>query len=307
MGKASRRRTASRAPGVSAGSEGLRAASRRRSSPVRSRACPVRPTGWRCARSSRPPPPPPVRPARARRPATPRRTATVATVLPLAWSGLHRVDGEVLIGLQSGTTTGDASRDLAQVLLLTAAAEPGTPVPSTARWPPPAPRACRTSSTPGGAVRGDRARGLRLLGHRRQELDAEGKDVARAGQRLGHPDDQAGRAADSAYWCRIGERTHLRWVLPDDEDAATDALARLHARGASSDLATTPGCWAPSARAACSSRSGSWTRRWRPRPTRTRSPSWPPGIADALAVDGPLTPEERRARAGLLSRQITLR
>ena len=30
-------------------------------------------------------------------------------------------------------------------------------------------------------------------------------------------------------------------------------------------------------------------------------------FADALAVEAPLTAEERRARAGLLSRQITLR
>ena len=38
-------------------------------------------------------------------------------------------------------------------------------------------------------------------------------------------------AAPSAYWCRIGERTHIRLVLPEDEDVATDALARLHAAG----------------------------------------------------------------------------
>ena len=38
-------------------------------------------------------------------------------------------------------------------------------------------------------------------------------------------------AATAAYWCRVGERTHLRWSRSDDEDAATAALARLHARG----------------------------------------------------------------------------
>ena len=38
-------------------------------------------------------------------------------------------------------------------------------------------------------------------------------------------------ALPSAYWVRIGERAHIRLVLPDDEDAATDALARLHAAG----------------------------------------------------------------------------
>lgn len=72
--------------------------------------------------------------------------ATVATVLPLAWPGLHRADGTVFIGTQSGSASGDASRDLAQSLLAAASAEQGTPVttvaPATANTP-----ACRTSST----------------------------------------------------------------------------------------------------------------------------------------------------------------
>jgi hypothetical protein len=50
---------------------------------------------------------------------------TVATVLPMAWPGLHRADGTVLIGTQSGNASGDASRDLAAQLLAALAAEPG--------------------------------------------------------------------------------------------------------------------------------------------------------------------------------------
>ena len=42
---------------------------------------------------------------------------TVATVLPLAWPGLHRADGTVLIGTQSGNASGDASRDLPEQLV----------------------------------------------------------------------------------------------------------------------------------------------------------------------------------------------
>ena len=59
------------------------------------------------------------------------QTATVATVLPYTWSGLRRSDGAVMVALQSGSTTGDASRDVAQVLVATAAAPAGTPLPST--------------------------------------------------------------------------------------------------------------------------------------------------------------------------------
>src|SRR5450631_3608657 len=61
------------------------------------------------------------------------QTATVATVLPLGWSGLRRADGAVMVALQSGSTTGDASRDVAQVLLATAAAEAGMPLTSAPR------------------------------------------------------------------------------------------------------------------------------------------------------------------------------
>ena len=37
-------------------------------------------------------------------------------------------------------------------------------------------------------------------------------------------------AAHAAYWCRVPDRAHMRWVLPDDEDQALDALARLSRR-----------------------------------------------------------------------------
>src|SRR6476469_10676651 len=53
---------------------------------------------------------------------------TVATVLPLAWPGLHRENGEVLVGIQSGNPSGDTSRDIAQAIALAAVAEAGSPV-----------------------------------------------------------------------------------------------------------------------------------------------------------------------------------
>ena len=39
-------------------------------------------------------------------------------------------------------------------------------------------------------------------------------------------------SVEAAYWCQIRDRIHLRWVVPHDEDALLDALARLHAVGA---------------------------------------------------------------------------
>src|SRR6185436_12292572 len=52
---------------------------------------------------------------------------------------LRRTDGVVMVGLQSGSSSGDASRDVAQALLATAAADVGTPLasvpPATAATP----------------------------------------------------------------------------------------------------------------------------------------------------------------------------
>ncbi len=35
----------------------------------------------------------------------------------------------------------------------------------------------------------------------------------------------------SAYWTQMGEKEHLRWVMPHDEETLLNALARLHAAG----------------------------------------------------------------------------
>src|SRR3954451_20811227 len=56
------------------------------------------------------------------------RRATLATVLPMAWPGLARQDGELYVGLQVPGGSGDANRDVAHALELALDAEPGTPI-----------------------------------------------------------------------------------------------------------------------------------------------------------------------------------
>ncbi len=232
------------------------------------------------------------------------QSATVATVLPLAWSGLHRADGAVMVALQSGSTTGDASRDVAQALLATAAAQPGMPLPS-------APLA--TVSTPRLQDVLDPAAPFEVTVHDgfdfwvpdKGDLDDAATESLEGANASVIPTTKLD-SAPSAYWCRVGERTHLRWVLPHDEDAATDALARLHAASAAS---LGEGTRLLGAFRACG----------------LLVPVWDldPGLAgadyenalaqmavrldDALAQTGALSIEERRARSGLLSRQVTLR
>ena len=55
--------------------------------------------------------------------------ATVATVLPGASAALVRPNGEVLLGMQVQTRSGDLSADLARALRWAREAEPGTALP----------------------------------------------------------------------------------------------------------------------------------------------------------------------------------
>ncbi len=229
--------------------------------------------------------------------------ATVATVLPLAWPGLHRADGTVFVGTQSGSSSGDASRDLAQSLLAAAGAETGTPVTAVP---------AATAETPRLQDLLDTTRPLEVTVHEGfdfwvgdTELDAEAQaSLERANESIVPTTKMA--ALSSAYWCRIGERTHIRLVLGDDEDAATDTLARLHAAGESSLGSATR---LLGAFRAC----GLLVPVWDLDPERPAADyedelaAFGKRYAGAAGSDAPLTPEERRARSGLLSRQVTLR
>lgn len=228
--------------------------------------------------------------------------ATLATVLPLAWPGLHRADGTVLVGLQSGGSSGDPSRDLAGQLLAAATAAEGVPV---LQVPQP------TASSP-------RLQDL-LVDEPFEATVHEGFDFWVGGQDLeGEAKESLDRAnesvvptsrmkgARSAFWVRIGDRTHIRLVLPDEEDAATDALARLHAAGGDG---LGDGTRLLGAFRACGLLVPVWDLDpdLGPDDYEDALTDWTGRYAAALARTDGLTADERRARSGLLSRQVTLR
>ena len=230
-------------------------------------------------------------------------SATLVTVLPLAWPGLRRADGEVLAGLQSGTSSGDASRDLAQVLLAAAETEPGSPV---ATLP------LATEDTPRLQDLLDPSAPLDITVHEGfdfwvddGDLDEEGRESLQRANDSAIPTVKL-EGVRSAYWCLIGDRAYVRQVLPDDEDAATDALARLHARGES---ALTDTHRLLGAFRACGLLIPVWEVDPEADPASFSDPAqqMQRRYAEALADSTPLSADERRARSGLLSRQITLR
>lgn len=228
---------------------------------------------------------------------------TVATILPLAWPGLHRADGERLVGLQSGSTSGDLSRDVAQVLTSLLEVEPGTPVRPTSQ---------ATRDTPRLQDLLDTAAPLDVQVHDTfdfwvsgGELDAEGQASLEQANASIIPTVKL-ESIDSGYWCRVGERTHLRWILPHDESRATDALARLKVAGDDTLGENTRLLGAFRAL-------GLLAPVWDLDPALEAdayedvAAAMAERFAEALASDAPLTGDERRARAGLMSRQLTLR
>jgi hypothetical protein len=229
-------------------------------------------------------------------------SVTLATVLPMAWPAMRRQDGAVLLGLQTQTSSGDLSRDLADALLQALATEPGNPVPP--RRP-----------APGGP------RLQELL-----QLDAPFEPEVHTGFEfwLEDPSSATGEVAASleqanaaiiptakldtvprAYWCAAPDRNHLRWVMPHEEERLLDALARLAAAGEASLGEGTK--LVGSFRA-----HGLVVPVWDLPQSVTAADVEKPAaefaerLAAALAVTEPLTQEQRKARASLTSRQVTL-
>jgi len=227
---------------------------------------------------------------------------TIATVLPLAWPGLHRDGGEVLVGIQSGNASGDTSRDIAQAIALAVAAEPGSPVTTLP---------VSTADTPRLQDLLDTDAPLDLEVHEgfdfwvaEAELDAEGQESLQRANESAIPTVKL-ESAPSAFWCRIGDRTYVRWVLPYDEDTATNALARLHAAGESH--------LGDGRLLGCFRSSGLLIPVWEVDPDAAAADfedavaQMKDRIDSAATATEPLTAAERGARAGLTNRQVTLR
>lgn len=227
---------------------------------------------------------------------------TLVTVLPAAMPAIHRDNGEVLVALQSRTSSGDASRDIVAATLTALASDPGTSVNSVR----PA-----TSETP-------RLQDVLADG---QELELEvhedfgfwlGED---ASEEMTAALEQMNETAvpmarvegvPSAFWCHMSGRSYIRWILSEDEDTAVQALARLqaageHTLGEGTDLigafracgVLVPVLEVPADSAAADHAEALTALQER--------------YAAALAQDAPLTEPERRAKSALVSRQVTLR
>lgn len=253
------------------------------------------------------------------------RSMLVATVLPGAVAALVRAGDEPtgFVAMQVQYPQADPARDLAAAIVWAQTAAPGSSLTTVAAANPTA-----TSATaPGEHAEGATVAELASVIDTKTGLDitvyrdfswwvppgvapdpqvaaaiAQANRAIRPSARL----DLGAQTSGAPWWVDAGERAHIRWVRPEDEDALMLALARVHAAG---DLHLGPG----------SRFAGSFRTQGLLVPVFDLDFAQPPEhwvtaatefdarLAQALATDAALTDEQRRSRDGLRARQITLR
>jgi hypothetical protein len=158
------------------------------------------------------------------------RTVLLGSLLPGAAPAMVRESGEVWLGMQVRHNFGDPARDLGAVLEKALATDEAGVV-GLVDPPGPGPRLQDLVA--------DQA--LDVTVHEGFEWWLG--DVAERDQAMVDALERANGAVapsarltsvEAAYWVDAGSKEHLRWVLPQDETALLDALARLHAVGADS-------------------------------------------------------------------------
>ena len=231
------------------------------------------------------------------------REVTLASVLPGGTPALVRANGEILLGVQLQTSSDDVSRDIGTALAAALEAPKGAPVdPGPVDPAGPRLQELLDLSTP-----------FDVTVHDDFAFWLEGTDpgaAALAG--LEHANEAILPTVrlpglDAAYWVRPGnERAHLRWVRPEPEEQLLDALARL---GAAEQLVLGEGTRYAGAFRALGLVVPVWDL-----PADAPAEDWvgpatefQDRLQQAFTVTEPLTSAERRSRAGLLSRQVTLR
>ena len=229
------------------------------------------------------------------------REVLLCTLLPGAAPAMVRDSGAIWLGLQVQHNFGDPARDLGAVLTRALESEAGI-VGLTA---PPGPGPRLQDLVEGEALDVTVHDGFAFWV---ADVEDQGPEIAAA---LEQADGSAAPSArlsgvDAAYWTDVSTKEHLRWVLPEPEQEALDALARLHAAGRDSLV---PGSRLVGMFRAHGLLVPVWDLEVGTGADALEAPAveFRAALDEALAETTPLTTTERSARSGLANRQVTIR
>ncbi|WP_029067762.1 DUF5926 family protein [Jonesia quinghaiensis] len=230
------------------------------------------------------------------------REFVFTTFLPDSWPALHREDGTVLLALQTLAGSGDLSRDLAANLLDAFDLEPGSPLVRST-LPGPGPRLQDIVDLTGNWTV-EMHNNVDYWVDPAKEITPEiRKSLDEAAESM--IDTVRLPSVNSAYWSRMGSKEFLRWSMPYSEDQVINAIARLHARRESAigdarflGAFRTCGIVIPVWELARGSEADDIDK--------DVAAYWPTLKAE-IENNEPLDAAQRRAKAGIVSRQVTLR
>ena len=225
----------------------------------------------------------------------------LVTLLPEHLPALRQSDGTVLVALQSPMRSGDASRDVMYALEGARELEPGQALTLT-NLPEPGTRMQD--------VFADSPMEIEVASSFEFWLDPATERTDQLEQALTAANEQMVPMAPvpgarSAYWTRMGKE-YLRWIRPEDEYELLNALAKLHVTGGTEledgvrmiGAFRTCGLLVPVWELAPGTEADELT---------DACAAFEERLAAALSDDAPLDADQRRARAGLISRQVNLR
>ncbi len=224
---------------------------------------------------------------------------TFATILPCMASAIRREDGVLLVAVQTVMSSGDPSLDIATRVLRGLDLKAGASL-EISEQPEPGPRLQDIVENFGEFELYDEP----TFWMTAEEVDKPENQRALADSREQLIPTKAVAGVPGAYWCRMSHE-FVRYVRPEPRDAILDALARMRVAGtATFDESRFIGAFRAQ---------GLLIPVWQLQAGSEADELEKPLAVFAKEFDkaiestDPLTPDEKRARAGIVSRQVTLR
>jgi len=232
------------------------------------------------------------------------RNVQLCSLLPMAAPALSRADGSIWLGLQVQHNFGDPSRDLAAVLEKALGVEPGEGVVGLTVPPGDGPR-LQDLVAPDASLEVTVHDGFDYWIADVDDPTGSAAASLESANAAANPSRRL-TSVEAAYWTDVGNREHLRWVMPYDEEPLLDALARLHVSGRDrvADGSRFVGMFRAHGRLVPVWDLPSGTGADVLEDSAVRFAG---DLDAALADDSPLGGDERAARSGLANRQVTIR